>query len=724
MAPHVLGCPHCGKRLKFSRPPVAGRRVLCHGCSRAFMPPTQVSEIPWLADAAADDPHPLEVVQRAGAPASAQPEKVPSSVTAPRIHRGLLLAAAAGLPLLLLGSVALAVCLLVPRPGSKREVPALAIASTRTVVKSTSANPLVQPENTELTPAPAPTPPPADSPRDEPAPRLRVDAGPPAPDRPREVPGPKRELAAPARPAANPNWLPPEKQQLVNRAIDRGVEYLKKKQHDNGSWHDRHTTGLAALPGLTLLECGVPADDERVQKAARHVRERAPRFNTTNSPSTTYELSLSLLFLDRLGDPKDKPLIRTIAMRLVAGQLHDGGWTYNLPVLLPENESEILRVLERTARRPRPMEREVQFAKVKKPLERPARLPDPETEPSNPTARQPDPNAKLGPGVARSSKTDQPAGRDSEPLANNPPAEKAAEKKKPAANKAPAGEMEKEKEPDRPLGPAEARKVIKTLPARFQQIPALVAATGEVTKTNPLVAMRWPGDNSNTQFATLALWAARRHGLPVERSLELVAQRFRGSQLADGRWRYNYPNGRLSPVMTGVGLIGLAVGHGLDAEVADKKAVRDARVEAGLKAMGSHVGKRFRDEVGQEGRIVSGRNEMVVIAPINTYFLWTVERVGVLYDVREMGGKDWYRWGVDLLLRAQKADGSWLERGYPGANRPLDVCFALLFLKRANLIADLTKKLDLSLPGKTSTSPEGKPALADRSGSSMGDTLK
>jgi hypothetical protein len=424
--------------------------------------------------------------------------------------------------------------------------------------------------------------------------------------------------------------------------------------------------------------------------------------------------SLSLLFLDRLGDPKDKPLIRTIAMRLVAGQLHDGGWTYNLPVLTAENEKEILRVLERTARRPRPVERPVQFAREKKPLER---LPNPESEPSKPAVQQSDPNARLGPGVSRSSKTDQPAGR-------NPPADKPAEKKQPAENKEPAREKEKAKEPDRPLGPAEARKVIKTLPARFQQIPALVAATGEPTKANPLVLVRWPSDNSNTQFATLALWAARRHGLPVERSLELVAQRFRGSQVADGRWRYSYPYGRLSPVMTGVGLIGLAVGHALDAEADGKKAVKDVRVEAGLKALGGHVGRRLHDEGGEEERIVSGRTETVLIAPINTYFLWTVERVGVLYGVREMDGKDWYRWGVSLLLRAQKANGSWLVLGYPGANQPLDTCFALLFLKRANLIADLTKQLDLSLPGKPSTTTDGKPALADKSGSSMGSTLK
>src|SRR5205807_2689 len=37
-------------------------------------------------------------------------------------------------------------------------------------------------------------------------------------------------------------------------------------------------------------------------------------------------------------------------------------------------------------------------------------------------------------------------------------------------------------------------------------------------------------DNSLTQFALLALWAVRKHGIPVERSLAFAAARFRSSQ--------------------------------------------------------------------------------------------------------------------------------------------------------------------------------------------------
>src|SRR5207302_1153787 len=71
------------------------------------------------------------------------------------------------------------------------------------------------------------------------------------------------------------------------------------------------------------------------------------------------------------------------------------------------------------------------------------------------------------------------------------------------------------------------------------------------------------------------------------------------------------------------------------------------------------------------------------------YFLWSVERVAVVYDLRTIGGQDWYAWGVSVLLAHQAGDGSWKD-AFPG---PIDTCFALLFLKRVNVAQDLTKVL-------------------------------
>src|SRR5205085_117072 len=97
-------------------------------------------------------------------------------------------------------------------------------------------------------------------------------------------------------------------------AIASGVAYLRREQKVNGTWENQYPVALAALPALTMLECGVPATDPQVQRSARFVREQIQNLRHT------YSLSLALLFLDRLGDPQDRPRIQMIAMRLVAGQ--------------------------------------------------------------------------------------------------------------------------------------------------------------------------------------------------------------------------------------------------------------------------------------------------------------------------------------------------------------------------------------------------------------------
>ena len=81
------------------------------------------------------------------------------------------------------------------------------------------------------------------------------------------------------------------------------------------------------------------------------------------------------------------------------------------------------------------------------------------------------------------------------------------------------------------------------------------------------------------------------------------------------------------------------------------------------------------------------------------YFLWSVERVAVAYGLDKIGNKDWYKYGADLLLVNQEADGSWQgSYGSYGA----DTCFALLFLRKA----DLAKDLSATLRGKVKDSSE------------------
>ena len=57
------------------------------------------------------------------------------------------------------------------------------------------------------------------------------------------------------------------------------------------------------------------------------------------------------------------------------------------------------------------------------------------------------------------------------------------------------------------------------------------------------------------------------------------------------------------------------------------------------------------------------------------YYLYGLERMGMLADRRFIGSHDWYKQGADLLLEKQTAAGAW------GNHVPTS--FAILFLKRA-----------------------------------------
>ena len=81
--------------------------------------------------------------------------------------------------------------------------------------------------------------------------------------------------------------------------------------------------------------------------------------------------------------------------------------------------------------------------------------------------------------------------------------------------------------------------------------------------------------------------------------------------------------------------------------------------------------------------------------PVNLYFLWSVERVGVIFNLKKIGGQDWYTWGSEILVANQDANGSWAEGRFHGSHPVVNTSFALLFLKRANLAKDLTAKLQI-----------------------------
>jgi hypothetical protein len=366
----------------------------------------------------------------------------------------------------------------------------------------------------------------------------------------------------------------------VDQAVARAAKYLRGLQKPDGSWPHYQPTGATAMAGLALLEAGVPAADEAIRKAAAVVRERSCK-ETFN-----YSVSAAVMFLDRLGDPQDVPLIQALAVRVLAAQARQGaeagGWSYDCPA---PSAAEVQRLTELLRNR---------------------------------------------------------------------------------------------KEPDGKPGPA---RQPQPLPQELlDRIDALYAAGGGAAAT--VVP-----DNSNTQFSLLALWVARRHGVPVERAFALAEQRLRTTQHASGGWGYKSARAGMrtgtdaNAQMTCCGLIGLGLAHGAATQKRDLS--KDEAIRKGLVAVAGAVGVPASD-LSKVPRLAKG-------APTQVYYtLWSLERMAVLYDLPTIMGKDWYRWGAQFLLVNQRADGSW-QGTYPEGG--CDTAFAVLFLKRANVAADLTERI-------------------------------
>ena len=448
-------------------------------------------------------------------------------------------------------------------------------------------------------------------------------------------------------PAGPPAKARPADQAAIDRAINLGVGFLQRNQNQQtGSWGTGTDVGggggwlvgYAALTGLALVECGVPTTDRGLQVAASVVR------NNYTKIDSTYEVALAILFLDRMGNAKDRGVIQGLAARLIAGQTGSGGWAYKVPLPDPAQTRDVLAALRRLTPT-RPIASNFSFR------DRPGSL-----------------------GLCI---------KMSDDIRPKP------------VSVMDAADVEKNR-----------AAVVATLPAGmrplpvFQDMARLALTEPEGKNSDPVNGTT---DNSNTHFATLALWAARRHDVPTERSFALLARRFRSSQSGEGLWAYGYAKGGGggTPAMTCIALLGLAIGHAL---AVDSDAVARADQDpAILKALGS-LGKQLGGPVGT----IDNRPTPKDVGGL--YFLWALERIGVLYDLSTLGNKDWYKWGAEILLCHQKPDGSWEEGGYPGESPTLNTALALLFLKRANLTPDLSKRLIVDSSALTTRTSDPPPA--------------
>ena len=395
----------------------------------------------------------------------------------------------------------------------------------------------------------------------------------------------------------------------IESSRQKGMDFIKSEQYDDGSWeYEGHDVGITSLCAMALIENGMSVSDPAIDKAHRFVQKEM------ESEKGTYDIALAILFLSRVGDRDNRPKIRDLAARLVAGQTVEGGWGYTCPLVT----AGIL---------------------------------------SNP-----DDKPKLLPGV---------------------------------------------------------------------------------------------GDNSCTQFAVLGLWVSSRWGVDIGETMELVGQRFMETQREDGGWPYGpeewskqvaeaasekpdpdkdeekgtegkprkkkekgkekekppvvanaLPGANIAlpganaagstaatyqpstEAMTFAGLFCLTVARATvirneqsKTRVAPKAGEADSKAGDTLMSDPS-----FADGLKRAGEFSAGLS-----AGSARYFMWSVERMGVVLGMEKFGETDWFSKGATALITTQDMNGSWKSSTDGGSLA--DTSFAILFLRKANLGSDISRLL-------------------------------
>ena len=209
------------------------------------------------------------------------------------------------------------------------------------------------------------------------------------------------------------------------------------------------------------------------------------------------------------------------------------------------------------------------------------------------------------------------------------------------------------------------------------------------------------GDNSNAQYAALGLRACHEAGvvLPKETVIKPAKRWWATSQLG-------MPGGKNMPIATGVGPA--ADPRGWSYTTNDPAYGSMTAGAIGAVCIYDYIlGEDFKkDKVVAGGMAWVAKNWSVTenIGPCETggkepkeflyYYLYALERAGMLYDTAFIGKYDWYFEGARVLLAAQKPDGSWAESAASTMRPAWDTCFAILFLKRATrpLVVSVDKR--------------------------------
>ena len=197
------------------------------------------------------------------------------------------------------------------------------------------------------------------------------------------------------------------------------------------------------------------------------------------------------------------------------------------------------------------------------------------------------------------------------------------------------------------------------------------------------------GDNSNSQFALLALYEAERAGVPAnDRAWNLAKTYWEKCQNVDGSWNYNLAGADASGSMTCAGITSLVI-------AADRVQASNARVLGDRIECCLPNDSRDSDKIDLGWQWLGQHYSVSHNPGINRYvlyYLYGLERAGRLTARRfipltprpgQADKADWYRQGAEVLVGSQDSlSGFWRGVGHSDDEPLIGTSFALLFLSK------------------------------------------
>jgi len=220
-------------------------------------------------------------------------------------------------------------------------------------------------------------------------------------------------------------------------------------------------------------------------------------------------------------------------------------------------------------------------------------------------------------------------------------------------------------------------------------------APGEKPKVTRKITIRQTrfggdsGDNSNSQYAALGLRASHDAGIVIPRETVTLARHWWETTIVldkdgerpavatgpstgapPGGWGYRITHNTEPYASMTAGAAGALV-------IYDHIAGRDWKKDKLVQSAMAWMGKHFSVTANSGGPAHGGQGPTAWLS----YYLYALERLGILYGTERIGAHDWYAEGAKVILEAQKPDGSWESSSN---KKPVwDTCFAVLFLKKA-----------------------------------------